>query len=58
MAVNSVDIGVDIDRDDIKLHMGGGFIANVASIFKVFFKGTVVDLIRDNVRNALTTLIP
>jgi len=45
MAVNTVDINVDIDRNDIKIHIGGGFWTDLASIFKVFFKSTVVGLI-------------
>jgi len=58
MAVDTVDVVVDIDRNDIKIHIGGGFWTDLASIFKVFFKGTVVDLIRDSVTSSLTTLIP
>jgi len=58
MMVDSVDIVVDIDRNDIKLHIGGGFWTDLASIFKVFFKGTVVNLIRDSVTAALQTTIP
>lgn len=58
MAVDTVDIIVDINRNDIKIHIGGGFWTDLASIFKVFFKGTVVDLIRDTVTSALATTIP
>jgi len=58
MAVDTVDVIVNIDKNDIKLHIGGGFWEDLASIFEVFFKGTVVDEIRDQVKNALTTIIP
>jgi len=58
MAVTTVDVLVDINRNDIKLHIGGGFWTDLASIFTVFFKGTVVDLIRDSVTQALVTMIP
>ena len=58
MMVDTVDVLVDINRNDIKLHIGGGFWTDIASIFTVFFKGTVVDLIRDSVTLALQTTIP
>jgi len=57
-AFESVDVVVDIDRNDIKIHLGGGFITDIASLFEVFFKGTVVDLIRDSVTTALETTLP
>jgi hypothetical protein len=58
MMVDTVDVIVDIDRNDIKLHIGGGLYTDLASLFKVFFKGTVVDLIRDSVTTALNSAIP
>jgi hypothetical protein len=58
MAVDTVDINVDINRNDIKIHIGGGFWTDLASIFKVFFKGTVVDLINTAVTAALEAKIP
>lgn len=58
MMVDTVDVIVDINRNDIKLHIGGGFWTDLASIFKVFFKSTVVNLIRDSVTAALETAIP
>lgn len=45
MAVETVDIIVDIDRWDIRLHIGGGFWTDLAKIFTGIFKGKVVDLI-------------
>lgn len=58
MLVDTVDITVDINKKDIKLHIGGGFWNDLASIFEVFFKGTVVDEIRDNIKKAFETTIP
>jgi len=58
MAVDSVDVVVDIDRDDIKMHIGGGFYTDLASIFEVFFKSTVVDSIIEHITYALQTTIP
>ena len=58
MAVDTVDVRVNINRNDIKIHIGGGFWTDLASIFKVFFKGTVVDLINTAVTQALDTKIP
>jgi len=49
---------VNINKDDIKLHIGGGVWTDLASLFEVFFKGTVVDEIRDNITKALTTTLP
>jgi len=49
---------VKIDRSDIKIHLGGGFITDIASLFEVFFKGTVASLIEDNVKLALQTTLP
>jgi len=53
-----VDVLVDINRNDIKIHIGGGFWTDLASIFKVFFKGTVVDMIRTAVTTTLQTVLP
>jgi len=58
MMVDTVDVVVDINRNDIKLHIGGGFWSDIGSIFTVFFKSTVVNMIRDSVTAALTTKIP
>jgi len=58
MAVDTVDVIVNIDKSDITMHIGGGFWNDLASIFEPFFKGTVVDEIRDQVKNALSTIIP
>lgn len=46
-AVDSVDVTVDIDRDDIDIKIWGNIWADFASAFEIFFKSTVVDLIQD-----------
>jgi len=56
--VDTVDVLVNINKNDIKLHIGGGVWTDLASLFEVFFKGTVVDEIRDNITKALTTTLP
>lgn len=58
MAVDAVDVVVNINKSDIKLHMGGGFWTDLASIFEVFFKGTVVDDIVNGLKTALSTTLP
>ena len=57
-AVNSVDLLVDIDRWDIRIHMFGNLWTDLASLFEVFFKSVVVDLIQTSVTVALQTGIP
>ena len=58
MAIDTVDVTFNIDKDDIKLRIGGGVWTNLASLFKVFFKGTVVDQINLNVNKALSETLP
>ena len=57
-AVNAVDVQVDIDRSDIDIHIHGNIWSTFASAFEIFFKGTVVDSIRDGIRDTLTTTVP
>ena len=57
-AVEAVDVLVDIDRNDIKLHIWGNIWTDFASAFEIFFKGTVVDDIRDAIRSTLETTVP
>jgi hypothetical protein len=56
--VDTVDVTVNINKDDIKLHIGGGFWTDLASLFEVFFKSKVVSEINDNIKKALTTTLP
>jgi hypothetical protein len=58
MYCDTVDVTVDIDRNDIKLHVSGNWLSDVGSIFTLFFKGTIVDLINDGVTTALTQALP
>jgi hypothetical protein len=51
-------VTVNINKSDIKLHIGGGVWTDLASLFEVFFKGTVVDAIRDNITSVLSTTLP
>ena len=56
--INAVDIVVDIDKDDIDIHISGNIWSDFASLFESLFKGTVADLINDNVSEVLQTEIP
>ena len=58
MMVDTVDIIVDINRNDIKLHISGNWLSDIGSIFTIFFKGTVVDLINTAVYGALESTLP
>jgi len=58
MKCNTVDIIVDINRNDIKIHISGNWLSDLGSIFTVFFKGTVCDLINDAINSALSTTLP
>lgn len=44
-AINSVDVNVGIDRDDISIEIWGNLWADFAAAFEIFFKSTVVQLI-------------
>jgi len=56
--IATVDLKVDIDRRDIKIHLFGNLLTDIGSLFEVFFKGTVVDLINKTVNFTLETGIP
>jgi hypothetical protein len=58
MMLETVDILVDIDKDDIKIHIGGGVWTDLASMFESLFKKTIADTIRDEVKSVLSTTIP
>lgn len=49
---------MDIDRNDIKIHIHGNILTDFASLFKVFFKGTIIGMIEDTAESALNTGIP
>jgi len=56
--VDSVDLDVDINRFDIKIHLHGNLWTDFASLFEIFFKGTVVDIINTSVTVALQQGVP
>lgn len=49
---------MDIDRRDIDIHIKGNIISDFASLFEVFFKGTVIGMIEDTAELAMNTGIP
>ena len=57
-AFESADVDVQINRSDIKITIWGNFWTDLASLFEIFFKGTVASEIEDNVRIALETTLP
>mmetsp|Transcript_18656 Transcript_18656/g.23278 ORF Transcript_18656/g.23278 Transcript_18656/m.23278 type:complete len:252 (+) Transcript_18656:68-823(+) len=57
-AVKAVDVLVDINHEDISIHISGNIWADFASAFEIFFKSTVVSLIQDTVRDTLTDSVP
>ena len=44
---------MDIDRRDIDIHLHGNIFTDFASIFEVFFKGTIIDMIEDTAETAI-----
>ena len=57
-AVNAVDVKVDIDKDDIDIHIHGNIWSDFASMFESLFKDDIADLIRDTVTDVLNSEIP
>jgi hypothetical protein len=58
MMVDTVDIVIDIDRNDIKIHISGNWLSDLGNIFTVFFKGPVVDAINVACNQALSETLP
>lgn len=56
--IEAVDVDLDIDRNDIKIHLHGNIWTDFASLFEVFFKGTIIGMIEDTAEAALNTGIP
>jgi len=56
--ISAVKVDVDIDRRDIDIHLHGNIWTDFASLFEVFFKGTVIDMIDETATAALNTGIP
>ena len=56
--VSAVNVDFEISRRHLDIHLHGNLWTDFASLFEVFFKGTVVGLIEDTVETALNTGIP
>lgn len=56
--ISTVDIKCDINRHDIKIHLFGNLISDIGSLFEVFFKGTVAEMIEDTVKLTLNRGVP
>ena len=56
--VTSVDVKCNINRFDINIRMFGNIWTDLASLFEVFFVGTVAGMIEDTVQFTLSTGIP
>jgi hypothetical protein len=57
-AVDSFNVLVDINRDDIDIKIWGNFWADMAAACEIFFKSTVVHAIQDTVTYILTYGVP
>lgn len=57
-AVNAVDVKVDISKDDLDIDIWGSVWTDFASVFEVFFKGTVVDIIDNAITGVLNDTVP
>ena len=56
--ITSVDVKVDIDRFDLNIKICGNIWSDFASLFEVFFVGTVAGTIEDTIKLTLQTIIP
>ena len=56
--IEAVNVDMDIDRRDIKIHLHGNIWTDFGSLFEVFFKGTVIDMIQDTAEAAMNAGIP
>lgn len=56
--LDTVDVETDIDRYDINIQIYGNIWSDFASLFEVFFVGTVADAIDTGITAALTTTTP
>jgi hypothetical protein len=56
--VSAVDVKCDINRFDINIKLFGDLITDFASLFEVFFVGTVAGLIEDTITVTLNKGIP
>ena len=56
--IQAIKVDMDIDRRDINIHLHGNIWTDLGSLFEVFFKGTVIDLIESTAETAMNTGIP
>ena len=56
--IESVKVDMDIDRRDIKIHLHGNIWTDLGSLFEVFFKGPVIDMIESTAEGAMNAGIP
>lgn len=57
-AIDSFNVLVDINRDDIDIKIWGNFWSDLAAACEIFFKSTVVHAIQDTVNTILLYGIP
>jgi len=57
-AIESFNVLVDIDRDDINIQIWGNIWSDFAAMFEIFFKSEVVNAIRDSITFVLEDGIP
>lgn len=56
--VTPVDVHCNINRFDINIKLWGNALTDIASLFEVFFVGTVAGVIESSVLTALNTVLP
>lgn len=56
--VSAVDVQCNINRFDLNIKLFGNFATDLASLFEVFFVGTVADVIEDTVKLTLKRGVP
>jgi len=56
--IEAVNVDMDIDRRDINIHMHGNIWTDFASLFEIFFKGTVIGMIEDTAEATMNAGIP
>lgn len=57
-AIESFNVLVDIDRNDINIQIWGNIWSDFAAMFEIFFKSEVVQAIQDSMNYILTDGIP
>ena len=57
-AVSAVNVDFEISRRHLDIHLHGNLWTDLGSLFEIFFKGTVIDIIQDTVKTALNVGVP